>query len=47
MDTDKITHSSPVMQTEEERAAEEALKKGKDPKKAIEKVKDQDSKPAN
>lgn len=39
---DKMTHSSPVMQTEEERAIEDARKKGKDPKKALEKVKEKD-----
>jgi hypothetical protein len=37
-DADKLHHSSPIMQTPEERVAAEAVAKGKDPKQAIDKL---------
>lgn len=46
-DSERMHHSSPIMQTPEEKAASNAVAKGKDPKKAVEKLHAKEGQPAN
>jgi hypothetical protein len=42
-DPQSVMHSSPIMQTAEERAVEKALREGKDPREAVKEVQRQSS----